>query len=290
MLPYPTSFPDLRAWANSAGISINEARVRFAQFAILRAIAGVPELRQGLIFKGGNALDFVWQPNRSTVDLDFSVDPDSSLARPDEPTLRRLLERSMTSASTNFGVTLAVQKVQQHPPGADKQFITYDVRVVYALPDQENLRQRLRQGETIAQGISLDISFNEPIGDTRFQEVSPGSSVRVATLEDIVAEKLRALLQQPIRNRRRRQDLLDIAVVLQSGSTLDRRLVATFLLEKAAARNVPVARGAFRHPDVVERARAGYDDLAATTRVQFIPFDDALLLLHTLVDELAIPA
>lgn len=175
MLPYPTSFSDLRAWATTAGVSLNEARVRFTQFAILQGIASVPELRHGLIFKGGNALDFVWQPNRSTVDLDFSVDPKGSLASPDEPMLRRLLDRALIRASTNVGVTMAVQKVQQHPPGANRHFITYEVRVVYALQDQEHLRKRLRQGETISQGISLDISINEPIGEARFLEISQES-------------------------------------------------------------------------------------------------------------------
>ncbi len=70
----------------------------------------------------------------------------------------------------------------------------------------------------IHQGIDLDISINEPIGAATFFEVSPDLRIRVATIEDIVAEKLRALLQQLIRNWVRPQDLLDIAVVLRSAS------------------------------------------------------------------------
>jgi predicted nucleotidyltransferase component of viral defense system len=77
---YPVSFDDMRLWAGAAGVTVDEARIRFAQYAVLSSIAAVRPLREGLVFKGGNALDFVWQPNRSTVDLDFSVDHTSSSA------------------------------------------------------------------------------------------------------------------------------------------------------------------------------------------------------------------
>lgn len=50
--------------------------------------------------------------------------------------------------------------------------------------------------------------------------------LRVSTAEDIVAEKLRALLQQALRNRTRRQDLLDIAALLRAGVPLDPARVA----------------------------------------------------------------
>lgn len=71
---YPRSFANLPLWAEANGVTIEEARLRFAQFVILCGIASVRSLREHLVFKGGNALDFVLQPNRSTIDLDFSLD------------------------------------------------------------------------------------------------------------------------------------------------------------------------------------------------------------------------
>jgi predicted nucleotidyltransferase component of viral defense system len=286
---YPISFEGIRQWADAAGVSVNEARVRFAQYAVIHSIAAVRQLREGLVFKGGNALDFVWQPNRSTVDLDFSVDHTSSLATPNADTIRTLLGRGVPAASTRLGVRLTVQRVRPNPRGTDKYFITFQVRIGYALPDQTRLRQRMEQGEPSPQGIELDISLNEPIGATQLIDMSPGLQLRVATLEDIVAEKLRALLQQPIRNRERRQDLLDIAVILRQNLTLDRHLVAEFLLAKAAARDVPVTRAAFRSQEVVSRASAGYAELESTTRIMFVPIEEALMLLHEFVDDLLIP-
>ncbi len=50
---------------------MSEARRRFAQYAVLRAIAPSARLSELLVFEGGNALDYVRSPNRSTIDLDF---------------------------------------------------------------------------------------------------------------------------------------------------------------------------------------------------------------------------
>lgn len=286
---YPSSFNDLRPWAKSTGIPANEARVRFAQYAVRQSIAAVGPLREGLVFKGGNALNFVWQPNRSTVDLDFSVDHASILATPDAGTIRSLLERGIPVASARLGILLAIQRVRQDPPGLDKHFITFEVRIGYALPDQPPLRRRMELGETSPQGIDLDISLNEPIGNAPLTQLSPGVNLRVATIEDIVAEKLRALLQQPIRNRLRRQDLLDITVTLSQNIELDRGLVARFLLTKAAARSIPVSRAAFHNHEVADRARQDYAELEGTTRELFVPFDEALALILAFVEDLAIP-
>ena len=286
---YPSTFEDIGAWAEAAGITIGEARVRFGQYAVLRSIAAVRSLREGLVLKGGNALDFVWQPNRSTVDLDFSVDHTSTLATPDAQTLLTLLKRGLPVATTRLGDMLAVHRVQPNPRGTEKHFVTFEARIGYALPDENRLRQRMAQGEPSTHAIKLDISLNEPIGAASLISLDPHLQLRVATVEDIVAEKLRALLQQPIRNRQRRQDLLDIAVLLRATSELDREQITTFLIAKAAAREVPVTRAAFHDSEVVRRASEGYAELEATTRVMFVPFVEALALLHDFVAELYIP-
>lgn len=285
---YPGSFAAIGAWAEMAGMAVAEARLRFAQYAVLRGIASVPLLQRGLVLKGGNALDFFWQPNRSTVDLDFSVDPTSDLSPLDGAKIRALLDRGLPIATSRLGVVLAVHRVRQNPRGTDKDFVTYETRIGYALQDEVRLRQRMSQGEFSPNVVDIDISLNDPICDSQLFQVDPSLQLRIATMEDIVAEKLRALLQQPIRNRQRRQDLLDIAVILREHPGLDRPSVAKFLQEKAAARAVPVTRAAFHNPEVARRARVDYDELAVTTRVAFVPFDDALALLHALVADLAI--
>lgn len=287
---YPRAIGDLAAWAKANGTTVGEARLRFAQYVALCGIAGVPALRQALVFKGGNALDFVWQPNRSTLDLDFSVDMTGARFQADVDTIRTLLGRGFGIATSRFGVAFAINSVRQQPPGADKTFVTYVARVGYGLPDERQLLIRMANNQSSPHVVPIEISINEPIGDSTVFTIDESyAQLRVCTLEDIVGEKLRALLQQPIRNRYRKQDLLDIAVVVRGHPALDRDQVAAFLRLKADARNVSVSKAAFRNPVVAERAKVDYDTLKPTTRTLFIPFDEALATVLALVDELPIP-
>ncbi len=162
------------------------------------------------------------------------------------------------------------------------------MKIGYVLTDEVRLRTRVQKGEKSTHVIKLDISLNEPICASTTVSIDGTHDLRVSTLEDIVAEKLRALLQQSIRNRGRRQDVLDIAVIVRS-RTIDHDAIAEYLLRKAAARNVPVSRAAFHADDLAARASVGYAELEQTTRVSFIPFADALRELYALVDRLPIP-
>ncbi len=286
---FPRSVRDLATWAVSNGIPIEEARRRFAQYVVLCGIAGIRPLQRSLVFKGGNALDFIWQPNRSTIDLDFSLDMVEGVFPAGIDTIRTLMDRACTRAGRRFGVAFAVHSVRQQPPGDDKTFVTYTSRIGYALADETRLLVRMANNQSSPHVIPVEISINEPIcGSTLVTIDERSDPLRVSTTEDIVAEKLRALLQQPIRRRTRPQDLLDIAVIVRGNPGLNRDLVGTYLTVKAAARDVPVSRDAFRHQDVLARAAVGYDELAATTRSIFIPFDEALATLRDFVDELPI--
>lgn len=288
---YPRSVGDLAIWSTSNGTTVEEARRRFAQYAVLCGIAGIRPLQESLVFKGGNALDFVWHPNRSTIDLDFSLDMMvEGQFQANTDTIRVLLSRACTIATRRFGGAFAINSVKQQPPGDDKTFITYTAKVGYALADETRLLIRMANNEPSTHVIPIEISINEPICDSADFTIDENSApLRVSTREDIVGEKLRALLQQPIRRRTRPQDLLDIALIVRSTPDLDRSLVAAFLQAKAAARDVPVSRAAFHGPEVARYAAVGYDALAMTTRATFIPFDEALTTVLDFVNDLSIP-
>jgi predicted nucleotidyltransferase component of viral defense system len=285
---YPADFGAIAAWAAEHRMTVTEARLRFAQYAVLQAIAASRTLSSVLVFKGGNALDFIWQPNRSTVDLDFSADLEPGAAVFTVESLKDLFSRSLDAVGRRLGIVFVVHKVEQQPPGLNRTFITYEVVIGYALPDDTGLRERMAKGRPSTQVIPVEISLNEAICAAETVALDNVHRLRVSTVEDIVAEKLRALLQQPIRNRTRPQDLLDIAVILSGRPNLDRTLVAVFLLQKAVARSVPVSRAAFRRPEIAARARQDYAGLRPTTRAVFIPVEEALTALHTLVDSLDI--
>lgn len=281
-LTYPTSLRGIGEWATSNGMRVAEAKFRFAQYGILQAIADSRALSQVLAFKGGNALDFVWQPNRSTRDLDFSS-RDSTLTAEQ---IRNFLAPSLQRVSRSIGVLYRVQRIEQQPPGPNRSFITFEGMIGYALPDERRNRQLIQQGKSSNATVPLDVSLNEPICGIVEVDIASSNPLQVCRLEDIVAEKLRALLQQPLRNRRRPQDVLDVCVAVRENLDLDLNLTAKFLLEKAKAREVSVSRAAFHQEEIRSRAFEGYDALRETARNAFIEFEEAFSIVLSLVDRM----
>jgi predicted nucleotidyltransferase component of viral defense system len=284
-LTYPTSLRGIGEWAASNRMRVAEAKFRFAQYGILQAVADSRTLSQVLAFKGGNALDFVWQPNRSTRDLDFS-------SRESTLTTERLstfLTPSLERVSRSTGVLYRVQRMERQPPGPDRSFITLEGKIGYALPDDPRNRQLIQQDNSSKATVPVDVSLNDPICKILEVDIASSNPLQVCQLEDIVAEKLRALLQQSLRNRHRPQDVLDICVAVQENPDLDLNLTAQFLLEKAKARNVPVSRAAFHQEEIRSRAFEGYNELRETTRNTFIEFEEAFVIVLSLVDGLPLP-
>ena len=290
MRPYPRNLSDLASWASTHGISQQEARARFVQYCILWAVSQTPLLQDALVLKGGIALDFVWNPNRSTRDVDFSIDHHPLAGELTEDTLRQEFAKGLDWASQHFGLLMRVTSLRRNPPGEQHTFATFAMKVGYAFPDQPVALLRLRQRGDVSTVIPIDISLNEVICGQTLVDLDTPQPLKICTLEDVVAEKLRALLQQEIRNRSRRQDLLDIAVLLRAGVSLDAPRIAAYLLEKAAARDVPVSRTAFHSDQLLERARRDYVLLSDTSRNAFVEFAEAVSLLHEFVEHLPIPA
>ena len=215
--------------------------------------------------------------------MDFSVD-----GTLEESALAERLPLALTSVERTQGIAYRVHKIERQPPGADKSFVTFHVNVGFCLADEApNARARFELGRS-PNVVPLDLSLNEPIGDSTVAALGDAGRIRVSTPEDIVAEKLRALLQQSLRNRHRCQDVLDLAVMLRSQVELDAGRVARFLEMKAEARQVPVSRNAFRQPELATRARVDYAALQSTVRTTFIPFDEALAIVLSFVDRLPI--
>lgn len=290
MTSFPASFDHIARWSDANDIPVSEGRFRFAQYAVLVAVSRSRLLSQTLIFKGGNALDLVWHPNRSTIDLDFSVDEVLLNQTMDAEHLRALFIPGLRVAERMLNIKLAVHKVEQQPPGDNRTFITYRVRIGYALTDEPRLRARIDRGEQSTQVILVDISRNDPVYDSAVFQVDEDRPLRICTVEDIVSEKLRALLQQPTRNRDRPQDLLDIAVLLESHPSLERSRIRDILVQKSGPpRNIHVSRQAFYHRSISNHAAAGYAELEATTRRRFIPFPDALDAFYRFIDDLDLP-
>jgi predicted nucleotidyltransferase component of viral defense system len=229
---HPLGLEELEAWRKRLGVTADEARKRFVQFVALESVAASPGLRDFLSFKGGNALRFVYGNPRSTADLDFTADG----ALPDEEeAIRKTLDQALAQGGKTFGIKLKCQRVQRKPPHPKGTLPTYDIAIGFQLPGDRYFVDFESPARLVTTVVNMEISFNDVVCETNHQQLSPRRStqLRVCTLEDILAEKLRALLQQVIRNRTRPQDAFDIArMVRQHGASLDYGKIATYLVIK----------------------------------------------------------
>lgn len=284
---YPIALAELGAWCAAHGATLDEGRKRFMQFVVLESLAD-SELRERLSFKGGNALRFVYRNPRGTVDLDFTADA----AFPDDPSrIRAVLDPPLRRGAERFGVRARLQRIRRDPPGPDRTMPTYHASVGYQFPGDRHFADFDRFSRPLNTVVELEISLNDVVCETAPAQLHPAYAVRIhtCTLEDILAEKLRALLQQPLRNRNRRQDVYDIARMLRMHrSQVDACKVARYLTAKAAARAIRATRSAF-DDEVRRRARVDYETLFDSLDPAFIPFDEAWGELVSFVHTLEIP-
>ncbi len=239
-----------------------------------------------IAFKGGNALRFIHGNLRSTLDLDFSAEggfPDS------HEEIQRLMDAALRTAERRYQVKARCQSIHRRPPGLDKTFPTYIIKVCYQLPGDKHY-QSFVERKNLSEVVEVEISLNDVLCETSQRELhETAKSVRVCTLDDIIAEKLRALLQQIPRNRSRPQDVFDIAsMVRRHGTTIDLGKVSTFLVRKSQARGIVPTKCAFDE-SVRGRAAWNYAEEIRPFTTAFIPFEEAWTEVLRLVSRLTIP-
>ena len=276
---------DIKAWCKENEISEHEGRKRYVEHAILGCIARSRELRNAIVFKGGNALRIMYGSSRSTLDLDFTALPN---ALPDsEADLRAIADAAFHNSAKSFGVKLRCQKVKRNPKRAEFTKPTFQIGVAYQFPGDRYFESM--EGRNLTDTVPVEISLNDIVcGISVLSPVVNGrSTIQVCSLEDILAEKLRSLLQQKVRNRNRSQDVYDIALFARShADSINWQSVYTYFAIKCQARGVIAERKEF---DMVIRdmAAKNYDkEIQRQARSAFIPFADAWQEVETVVEGL----
>lgn len=202
---------DITAWINSSKDE-EDQRFRKAIHLILLAISKDKNLSHTLIIKGGIVMSLVYGGSRYTSDLDAS-----SLETIDVLTPERLeidLNRYLKAAEIEMGYGLAfnIHSIKPQPkPYKTATYPAYKVKIGFAHQNNINEMQRLEKKQSPSI-IDIDISFNEPLtlADTECIELNKNRNILCYSLAQIIAEKYRSLLQQPVRKRNRRQDVYDI--------------------------------------------------------------------------------
>ena len=90
-----------------------------------------------------------------------------------------------------------------------------------------------------------------------------GEELRAYSLVDLIAEKYRAMLQQVVRNRSRRQDVYDLHLLIDDDAIEGERRaqILDAFLEKSRSRHIEPTQDSLDDPEVKRRSGAEWNTL-----------------------------
>jgi predicted nucleotidyltransferase component of viral defense system len=159
-----------------------------------------------------------------------------------------------------------VQKITRKPRQdnfVNATFPALEVTIGYA--ERETALHKWLLAGQCQRVLKMEVSFREPVHAVHFVRLDPTrpAGVHAYSLIDLIAEKLRALLQQDIRNRNRRQDIYDLHFLICSWppTQQDTKDIRDALVTKCRARGIDPNIDSFSDPAVRARAKADWHTL-----------------------------
>ncbi|MBA83301.1 MAG: hypothetical protein CMO01_33580 [Thalassobius sp.] len=283
---------DVRSWVESARSNPAQYRDRQVTEIVLAAIGLAPSLNTSLVLKGGAVMALAFKSNRVTADVDFTsiVEP-AGFADQIADDLNAILPQTAIRLGY-LDLLCRVQTVKKMPKPLNFEEFDFPALLIRIGSAERGTgeEKRLEAGRAI-RVLDIEISFRDQV--YAFQELNltgPGVAVRAFTLHEIIAEKLRALLQQPIRNRNRRQDVYDITYLIETNELADedRRSILETLVEKCQARGIEATPESMDDPEVRRRAEVDWNTLALELD-DLPPFDERFAMMRELYVSLPWP-
>ena len=250
---------DIAEWVRQA--PSDQRELRQAVHTVLAAISHDPQLRAAMIMKGGILLAVRYQSARFTRDIDFSTDMKLGQVNPEE--LQRRLDASLRLMveMLEYDLDCRVQGCKVNPPNRpNATFPSIELKIGHAYKGTpKHLRLLKLQCPSV---LSIDYSLNESISNIDEVVIGLDQSVNAYPFAELVAEKFRDLLQQVERNRYRRQDVYDLALLsrLPRDKSVDASILESLLI-KAWARRIEPDRESLGDEEIKRRAAAEYPTL-----------------------------
>lgn len=259
-------------------ITQSSDRVAFRQavHTILLAITQSDALKTNMVMKGGILLALGYESSRYTKDIDFSTA--KTLREFDQKAFFHELNHALIAAveSLNYGLDCRVQSYKQKPPKSDATFPTLEISIGYAYKHQRSTHRRL-VNKNSSHVVELDYSLNEPSREVDVFEIEKGQQIQIYSFTELVAEKYRAILQQVVRNRRRRQDVYDLNFLIthnvQARDSATKRKILDSLIEKSLSRELTVSKESLSDSEVIRLSREEYHLLANEIEEPLPDFD-----------------
>ena len=202
------------------------------------------------------------------MDIDLTADMKASTDI--DKTMQRSLDKAFPRAAASLGYdhlvvkTSSVKKLPRKNIFETAKFPALQLKVGYA--ERGTSQEGAVDEGGPANVIGIDISFNEPKPATiQVLKLTGGDALLAYSAVDLIAEKYRAMLQQVLRNRNRRQDVYDLYLLLKDGSIdIDKKRKAEILdalLEKSRARDIEPNQESLDDPEIKQRSGADWNTL-----------------------------
>jgi len=250
----------LRTQVDLHGIQFWIVEKDYALSYLLKAISLIDGLGESLVLKGGTALrKLYFRDYRFSEDLDYSTRQIGPIAELDAKFYQAVQRAGeLLQEKGPFRIEHESMALRHPHPGGQSSYI---VRVQF--PHHRNLACRLKVEITIDEPVILEPDSGSILHN--FPEEFKGE-VFVYQLREVVAEKLRALLQSRARVEERgwgtgrvSRDFYDLWYLLKNQDFSGAELV-DLTLEKASHRGIQVNEASdFFHPTLLELARRQWD-------------------------------
>lgn len=267
---------DLPAWVKAA--PSDQRNFREAVHIILTAVGTSTALRSKMVMKGGLLMAIRYDSTRYTKDADFSTH-DRFMKGDDEALLAELdAQLVVASEQLPYDTICRRQATRMDPvPPEDNDFPGMKLKIGFAPRSNRRAMDRLLNGQS-PQVVEIDHSYNEAVFDVEVLRLSDGETLQAYSFLNLIAEKLRSLLQQPIRRRNREQDVYDLHLLLGLGHSFteaERQHLVEIITKSCQSRGVKVDVDSLRDPKVREMAQAGYETLSRDVSGSLPAFGDA---------------
>lgn len=211
---------------------------RQASHVILRAVASDERLRTSMIIKGGTLLGIRYGSTRATTDIDFSTE--KKLSEIDLEAFEKTLNNAMDYVESllNYGIKCKLQS-KKTEPNAFGTFPTIKIKIGYCLRSNASHMKRLDEKNSPLV-IAIDYSFNEKSYNVEMLQFED-EEIQAYDICDLLAEKLRSILQQEVRNRSREQDIYDVNYLLTTIYPLnneEKKKIHLSLINKSQGKNI----------------------------------------------------
>lgn len=265
----------IQTWVAEAS-GEDQRQFRKAVHTILSGVANEPGLKESMVIKGGILLAIRYQSHRYTRDIDFSTDQILESVDKDEIAGKLNKSMAMMTEVLGYGLECRVQSCKIQPANKpDAQFPSIKMKIGYAYKG-ERKHKRLQAGKCPTT-VDIDFSLNELMPNIEDFDIGDGGILTAYSLIDLIAEKIRSVLQQVKRERQRRQDIFDLFLLIEKFPDLDtveKAGILESLVAKAHSREIEPQPDSFQNEEIRKRSRAEYHTLADEIEGELPDFDE----------------